>query len=47
MCAMSLLAQATHASLDDVKSGYNGLIFTGLFFVALLIIGIWWMKRQA
>jgi hypothetical protein len=47
MHVMSLLAQATHASMDDVKSGYNGLIFTGLFFVGLLIVGIWWMKRQA
>jgi hypothetical protein len=47
MRVVSLLAQASQASMDDVKGGYRGLIFTGLFFIGLLTVGIWWMKRQA
>jgi hypothetical protein len=43
---MSLLAQ-TQTSLQDVNKGYGSLIFVGLFFLALIILGIWWLKRQA
>jgi hypothetical protein len=42
----SLLAQMTQVTSEEVKEGYSGLIFTGLFFLALIIAGIWWLKRQ-
>jgi hypothetical protein len=32
---------------EDFKQGWGGLIFMGLFFVALIILGIWWLKRSA
>ena len=42
-----LLAQVQEASKQDIKGGYGGLIFVGLFFLALIFVGIWWLKRQA
>jgi hypothetical protein len=44
---MSLLAQMTQTTLKEVNKGYGSLIFVGLFFLALIILGIWWLKRQA
>jgi hypothetical protein len=32
---------------EDFQQGWGGLIFMGLFFVALCVIGIWWLKRSA
>ena len=40
---IQLLAQETTAK--DVGTHYGGLIFMGLFFLALMIVGIWWLKR--
>ncbi len=42
-----LLAQVTEATADELKSGWGGLIFMGLFFLALIVAGIWWLKRSA
>jgi hypothetical protein len=42
-----LTAQVQDAHLHDVKQGYSGLIFTGCFFLALILIGIWWLNRNA
>ncbi|HMB96696.1 MAG TPA: hypothetical protein VKK61_11705 [Tepidisphaeraceae bacterium] len=45
---MWLLAeQMVETSKDEFKQGYGGLIFMGLFFLALIIIAIWWLKRGA
>ena len=43
---LAQLAQLTEATGDDVKQGWGGLIFMGLFFLALIIAGIWWLKRS-
>jgi hypothetical protein len=43
----SLLAQATQVTAEDFKSGYSGLIVSGLIFLAAIVVGIWWLKRQA
>ena len=43
----ALLAQMTEASAEDLKGGWGGLIFMGLFFLALIFLGIWWLKRSA
>jgi hypothetical protein len=40
----AILAQA---SSEELKQGWGGLIFMGLFFLALIIAGIWWLKRSA
>ena len=45
---IALLAQQmTEATAEDLKGGWGGLIFMGLFFLALIIAGIWWLKRSA
>ena len=42
------LAQTlTEATGEELKQGWSGLIFMGLFFLALIIAGIWWLKRSA
>lgn len=46
----TLLAQADgfrEATSKDLEQGWGGLIFIGLFFLALIIAGIWWLKRSA
>jgi hypothetical protein len=43
---LSFVAQAGDTSLNDIKHGYGGLIFTGCFFLALIIVAIWWIKRS-
>ena len=43
---MTLLAQMTQTSLSEVNKGYGSLIFVGCFFLALLLVFIWWLKRQ-
>ena len=44
---IALLAQMTEATGEDLKQGWGGLIFMGLFILALIIAGIWWLKRSA
>jgi hypothetical protein len=29
----------------EVREGYGGLIFMGLFFIAVMVAVIWWLKR--
>jgi len=41
-----LVAQATQATSEEIKSGWGGLIFMGCFFLALIFIAIWWIKRS-
>ena len=38
---------AVDAGVEEVKKGYGGLIFTGCFFIALIIVAIWWLKRNS
>jgi uncharacterized membrane protein AbrB (regulator of aidB expression) len=43
-----LLAQTfTEASSEEIKSGWGSLVFMGCFFLALIIAGIWWLRRSA
>ena len=42
---MSLLAQMTQTSLKEVNKGYGSLIVTGGFFIALIVVAIWWLRR--
>ncbi len=45
---IALLAQTfTEATGEDIKGGWGGLIFMGVFFLALIFVGIWWLKRSA
>ena len=32
--------------IQEVKQGYKSLIFTGCFFIALIIVVIWLIKRS-
>ncbi|HLL90781.1 MAG TPA: hypothetical protein VK324_15880 [Tepidisphaeraceae bacterium] len=31
--------------LNTVKDGYGGLVFMGVFFLALIVFGGWWLSR--
>ncbi|MFT3786919.1 MAG: hypothetical protein QM770_12255 [Tepidisphaeraceae bacterium] len=39
----ALLAQAKR--VDDVQSGYSGLIILGLTILVLMAAFIWWLRR--
>jgi hypothetical protein len=43
---MLALAEATQTTVEEVNKGYGSLIFIGLFFLAIVLVGIWWLKRQ-
>ena len=44
---LSFVAEATTSvSVEDIKHGYGSLIFTGCFFLALIVAAIWWIKRS-
>ncbi len=43
---MGSLAQMTQTTVSEVNKGYGSLIFVGCFFLALIVVGIWWLKRQ-
>ena len=42
-----LAEQMETVSKQDLKEGYGGLIFIGIFVLALLGLAIWWLKRSA
>lgn len=42
-----LAQQMETVTKQDIKEGYGGLIFIGLFVLALLGLAIWWLKRSA
>jgi hypothetical protein len=31
--------------LDGMKSGWGGMIFMGIFIIAAMAAGIWWLQR--
>ena len=45
-----LLAQAardtTTVSGEELKEGWGSLIFVGCFFLACIIVFIWWLSRR-
>jgi hypothetical protein len=43
---LSFVAQTGDTSLNDIKHGYASLIFTGCFFLAVIVATIWWIKRS-
>jgi hypothetical protein len=48
MTMLLVLAQAAGETTSaELKQGWGGLVFMGLFFLALIIVGIWWLKRSA
>jgi|KBSMisStandDraft_5_1062788.scaffolds.fasta_scaffold1208926_2 hypothetical protein len=44
--AAVVLPLAEEAGKEEIKSGWGGLIFMGLFFLALIALGIWWLTRS-
>jgi hypothetical protein len=32
-------------SASDIGASYGHLVFMGLFIIALMIVGIWWLQR--
>ena len=44
---IALLAQMTEATGEELKQGWGGLVFMGVFFLALIFLGIWWLRRSA
>jgi hypothetical protein len=46
MTLLAALADATNqVTTEDIKKGYGSLIVTGCFFIALIIVAIWWLRR--
>jgi hypothetical protein len=47
MMHATLVAPLARAAVkvDDVASSYGSLIFMGCFFLALLLVLIWWLRR--
>ena len=41
---LELLAETIDT--QTYKSNVGNILFTALFFLALIILGIWWLKRQ-
>jgi hypothetical protein len=44
--AAVVLPLAEEVGKEEIKSGWGGLIFMGLFFLALIALGIWWLTRS-
>jgi hypothetical protein len=46
---MWFLAQQVEQATDvaKVESHYGNLIFTLCFFLAAILVGIWWLRRNA
>jgi hypothetical protein len=42
-----LLAEETTGTVETVQQSFRSLVVTGIFLVALIVVGIWWLKRQA
>lgn len=42
---LSFLADSA-TGVQEIKQGYASLIFTGCFFLALIVVAIWWIKRS-
>jgi len=42
---VTLADATTTVSGAELKSGWGSLIFTGCFFIALIIVAIWWLRR--
>jgi len=41
---LDFVAQAS--DLQEIKHGYASLIFTGCFFLAVIVVTVWWIKRS-
>ncbi len=39
--AAALLAETA----EDINHDYGSLVFIGVFFLALIAVGIWWLRR--
>jgi len=39
-----ILAQS---GAEEVRKGWGSLIFVGVFFLVLIGLGMWWLKRSA
>ena len=46
MTVMPLLAWLAEAEQPSMRSHLGNLLFTGIFILAALLAGIWWMKRN-
>ena len=39
------LAQYAGGGAETMRDNYGSLVFMGLFFLALILAGIWWLRR--
>jgi hypothetical protein len=40
-----LLGQMREVGAEEIKSGWGSLIFMGCFILAVILVGIWWLRR--
>ena len=45
MLVLIAAADTTQVTAEELKKGWGSLIVTGCFFLALIIIAIWWLRR--
>ena len=38
-------ADTTQVTAEELKKGWGSLIITGGFFIALILVAIWWLRR--
>jgi hypothetical protein len=41
----TVLLQATETSAQNIKQDYGNLVFCGVFLLAAIGVGIWWLRR--
>ncbi len=41
------LADVQSATVDDFAQSYRSLVVSGLILVGLIVVSIWWLKKQA
>ena len=37
----------TDVTVHDIERGYQSLVVSGIIIIAFIVLGIWWLKRNA
>jgi hypothetical protein len=44
---MLLAMPTTDVTVDDIGRGYKSLVVSGIIIIGFIVLGIWWLKRNA
>ena len=45
MSTLGLATLLVAETAEDINHGYGNLVFIGVFFLALIAVAIWWLRR--